>query len=116
MIVTTTIAAALATSDPKHVVLDENSATVYTEGDIPETPSIRRIRDWQFRDRFTQTELDAINHLAFTELDPIGQRLLMAIYTASDGVDLDGQAVNDGLNYWIYMGILTIERKAEILV
>ena len=111
----TDITTALATPEPKHVALNGNEATVYTGEDIPITTPIRVIRDWEFKRRFTDEELDAINELAFMQLDAIGQRLLMAIYTASDGVNLDGQEVDSGLNYWIFKGILAPERKLEIL-
>lgn len=114
-VVVTDISTALATPEPKHVVLNGNKATVYTGDDMPITTPIRVIRDWEFKRRFTTEELDAINHLAFVESDVMGQRLLMAIYTASDGVNLDSQEVNDGLDYWIFKGILTSGRKIEVL-
>jgi hypothetical protein len=114
-IIVTDITTAYAMPEPKHTVLDGDVATVYTGDDIPVATPVRNIRDWAFRKRFTDEEQDAINNLAFSQLDTLGQRLLMAIYTASDGVDLDGQDVNNGLNYWVFKGILTPERKLEIL-
>lgn len=115
MIIVTDLPTAFATPHPKHIILNGNEATVYTGDDMPLITPVRGIRDWEFKRRFTTEELDAINHLAFVENDVIGQRLLMAIYTASDGVNLDSQEVNDGLVYWVFKGILTNERKLEVL-
>ena len=77
--------------------------------------SPRTIRDWEFRSRFTEIERNAINNLAFAQLDTVGQELIMAVYTASDGVPLDSLEVINGLDYWVYKGIITPERKLEIL-
>ena len=114
MITITDIPAAFATPDPKHVVLDGNMATVYTGDDMPAIQPIRIIRDWEFRDRFTQEELLAINADAFGG-DAMTQYVLMQIFTASDGVNLDKPMVISGMDYLVTQGLIMPQRKDEIL-
>ena len=64
---------------------------------IPEVPG-RVIRDWEFRDRFTDEQLDGIE-LAANNGDVIAMRLRRKLFTASDGVDLDSPENFQGLQY-----------------
>lgn len=113
-VITTDITTALATPEPKHVVLNGNTATVYTGEDMPVTTPVRVIRDWEFRDRFTEPELFAINASAHGG-DAMTDYVLMQIFTASDGVNLDKPNVITGMDYLVSQGLITLERKAEIL-
>ena len=113
-IVITDILTASTTPEPKHVVLNGNTAIVYTGEDMPVTSSVRVIRAWEFRDRFTPPELVAINQLAFGG-DATAQVLLMQIFTASDGVNLDGDSAINGLDYLVSKSIINAQRKNEIL-
>lgn len=73
----------------------------------------RRIESWQFRDRFTEVELDGILGMAYSG-DAIARRLLLKVQTATGGIDLDSPEVIGGLDYLVTQGVLTAERAAVI--
>jgi len=56
------------------------------------------IRDWQFRDRFTQAQLVGVMRAAMAG-DDIAAAVWLKLSTASDGVDLDAVANQHGVGY-----------------
>jgi hypothetical protein len=115
MIQTMPIAAAFAVPDPKHIILNDNVATVYSGGDIPPAPPApRTITAWEFRDRFLTSEIDAILDLAYAG-NAQARRLILKLQTATGGVDLDSDVVIAGVDFLVAQAILTPARKAEIL-
>jgi len=80
---------------------------------LPPEPPVeqprRVLRDWEFRDRFTQQEQLAILSQAFSG-NVQAQYLLFKLQTASDGVNLDSLEVVAGVT-----GFFDAERAAEIL-
>lgn len=71
------------------------------------------ITAWEFRDSFTQDELIQIINAAY-DGNVQCRLLLLQIQTATDGVDLNGQSVIDGLTYLNNIGILPNGRINEI--
>lgn len=98
--------------EPKYKVWVNGLWDVYTGDDIPALVNQRMLKPYEFRDRFTQSELIAMTELAKT--DHTASLLLLNVYTATDGIDLDSQAVIDGLNYWVSVGVLQANRPNEI--
>ena len=100
--------------ETKHVWYDIGRIVVYTGDDIPPAPS-RIIPTSDFRARFTDAEMDAIMSLAYVGTgDAIARRILLKLQTRTD-IDLDLQAVIDGMSYWVANGIMTQDRANEIL-
>jgi hypothetical protein len=65
----------------------------------PNTQPISRIiRDWEFRNRFTQTQLVGIMRAAMLG-DDIAALVWLQLSTASDGVDLDDSGNVAGVQY-----------------
>lgn len=100
-------------------VVDEVLAFVEAGGVIDDAdppPSQRVITPRQFRERFTPTEQRAM-YLASREDTPEGETayiLLMQVAEAQE-VDLDHPDVVNGVAFWVYMGVVTEERAAEVL-
>lgn len=94
---------------------------VYVIGDealLPHPPvevPARIIPAYDFRDKFTPAELSAINNKAYVVGDANVQLLLLKVFTATEGVNLDSQDTIDGVNYLAYIGVITAARKTEIL-
>lgn len=89
-----------------------NFPTPYT----PEIITPKVITSYEFRDRFTQSELIAINRLAFIgDGDDYAILLLQKVNTATDGIDLTSQSVIDGLSYLAFKGCITPERIPGLL-
>lgn len=65
--------------------------------DVPNTPS-RIIRDWEFRNRFTQAQLVGIMRAAMAG-DDVAAVVWLRLSTASDGVDLDDPSTVGGVQY-----------------
>ena len=63
----------------------------------PEKPR-RTIRDWEFRNRFTQAQLVGVMRAALSG-DDVAALVWLALCTASDGVDLDKPENIDGVKY-----------------
>ncbi len=63
----------------------------------PEKPR-RTIRDWEFRNRFTQEQLVGVMRAAMAG-DNTAALVWLALSTASDGVDLDKPEHIGGVNY-----------------
>lgn len=63
----------------------------------PEKPR-RTIRDWEFRNRFTQEQLVGVMRAALSG-DDVAALVWLALCTASDGVDLDKPENIDGVKY-----------------
>ncbi|MEZ7276056.1 hypothetical protein [Pseudoalteromonas sp. 68 DY56-GL68] len=74
------------------------------------TAPIRVISKGAFRRRLTLNEKVAVK----TSTDPV-VKVLEEDLIATSNVDLDFQPLIDGLDYLISVGILTAERKAELL-
>jgi len=107
---------AYALPEPKKMILNDNTATVYTEGDIPiEEIVVEVVPDYLFRDRFTDVEMTAILNLAYRDLDVNAMKGLLLLQTASGGVPLNRTDVNQLLDYFTFVGVLAPGRKAEIL-
>lgn len=110
-----TILDAFAEPDPKFISITEGMATVYTGDDIPPLQQESRIiQTNQLRDRFTDTEMDAALALAYGG-DVVARRVLLKLQTASDGVDLDSPAMQQGMLYLVSKGVITAARKEELL-
>lgn len=71
-------------------------AAPYVDPNAP-APS-RIIRDWEFRNRFTQAQLVGIMRAAMTG-DDVAAVVWLRLSTASDGVDLDDPATVAGVQY-----------------
>lgn len=65
--------------------------------DVPNTPS-RIIRDWEFRNRFSQAQLVGIMRAAMLG-DDVAALVWLRLSTASDGVDLDDPDNVAGVQY-----------------
>lgn len=77
-------------------------------------PPVRVIPAWKFRDRLTQEE--QLNmHSASQNGEPGATLALMAVFTADEGINLDSATVVGGIDYWVSIGVLAPERKAEVL-
>jgi hypothetical protein len=110
MIQTMTIADAFAVQVPKHIILNNDVATVYTGADIPPAPQ----REWslaEFNTRFTPAELAGFWLAAST--DPQAAKL-MATAFSSPTIRPDSQELIDALEYWVSIGKLAVNRPAEI--
>jgi len=66
-----------------------------------------------FRDRFTDDELAAVLNLAYSG-DASVRLLLLKIQTTGE-IDLQSDAVINGMAYLVSKGVITAARKAEIL-
>ncbi len=78
-------------------LLDEIAAT-YVEPEEPSTVRKSVIRDWEFRNRFTQAQLVGVMRAAMAG-DNTAALVWLALSTASDGVDLDKPEHIGGVNY-----------------
>jgi hypothetical protein len=110
MIQTMTIAAAFAVPNPRHIVLNDNVATVYTGDDIPPAPT----REWTLAEvntKFTQAELAGFWLAATTDAQAAK---LMATAFSSPTIRPDSQELIDALDYWVSIGKLAANRPAEI--
>jgi hypothetical protein len=58
----------------------------------------RVIRDWEFRNRFTQSQLIGIMRAAMAG-DDVAALVWLKLSTASDGVDLTDMEVSQGVQY-----------------
>ena len=63
----------------------------------PEKPR-RTIRDWEFRNRFTQEQLVGVMRAALSG-DDVAALVWLALCTASDGVNLDSKEHIKGVQY-----------------
>ena len=68
----------------------------YVDPNAPAAPRI--IRDWEFRNRFTQAQLVGIMRAAMTG-DDVAALVWLRLSTASDGVDLDDPDNVAGVQY-----------------
>lgn len=91
-------------------------AWVFLDYPPPVPPAPRQpIPASEFRDRFTDTEMAAVVTLAYAGAgDAVAAMLLLKLQTSTE-IDLDSQAVIDGLNYLVAHAVLAPERPAEIL-
>ena len=64
----------------------------------PASPAPRIIRDWEFRNRFTQAQLVGIMRAAMLG-DDVAALVWLRLSTASDGVDLDDPDNVAGVQY-----------------
>lgn len=64
----------------------------------PASPPSRIIRDWEFRNRFTQAQLVGIMRAAMLG-DDVAALVWLRLSTASDGVDLDDPDNIAGVQY-----------------
>lgn len=81
----------------------------------PPLPASRRtVTVSEFRDRFTDAEMDAVLTLAYSG-DAIARKLLLKIQTASEGVNLEAAEVAAGLGYLVSRGVIAAPRVDEIL-
>lgn len=66
----------------------------------PETEKtgVRVIRDWEFRNRFTQEQLVGVMRAALSG-DDVAALVWLALCTASDGVNLDSKEHIKGVQY-----------------
>lgn len=82
----------------EYVELIAEVAATYTPEEV--VPPVRKavIRDWEFRNRFTQAQLVGVMRAALSG-DDVAALVWLALYTASDGVDLDKPENIDGVKY-----------------
>lgn len=114
MIMQMTVREALLLNEPKYLILDGNKATVYTGDDIPLSDmSSRSISVQEFRDRFTKSEILAF--LTATTSDIDAKELDWKLSTRTDLLNLDSADVIQGMSYLVSIGVITEQRKAEIL-
>lgn len=89
------------TNQPIGITCEESDIGRHWTGtafeDVPAAP-IRIIRDWQFRDRFTQAQLVGIMRAAMSG-DDTAAFVWLKISTASDGVNLDDPSHIAGVQY-----------------
>lgn len=104
---------ALALPDPKYIWLNGSDVIVYTGADIPNHDGPRVISPYEFRQRFTEAEMDTVNGLAFA--GDIAVRRLMLKLTTTEAVDLDSPTTIAGVQYLASQAAITAERAAEIL-
>lgn len=64
----------------------------------PASPTMRIIRDWEFRNRFSQAQLVGIMRAAMLG-DDVAALVWLRLSTASDGVDLDDPDNITGVQY-----------------
>lgn len=77
----------------------------------PDTPPrVRILSPREFRQLFTDAELDAI----LDSSDTFVRRLIAKLYT-SDAIELDDPEVQAGVNHLVTLGLLTAERGSEVL-
>lgn len=111
-IICNTMEEAEAIENPKHIWVNGSEIIVYTEGDIPVNYRILSVKE--FRDRFTEDEIEAILDLAYSG-DVLARKILLKLQTVGEVIDLTTPSVIAGVNYWVSKGILTEERKNQIL-
>lgn len=82
----------------EYVELIAEVAATYTPEEV--VPPVRKavIRDWEFRNRFTQEQLVGVMRAALSG-DDVAALVWLALCTASDGVDLDKPENIDGVKY-----------------
>lgn len=102
---------AQALPEPKHIWLNSSKVIVYTGSDIPSSP--RATSPYDFRQRFTDAEMDSIISSAFSGNVTV-RKLLLKLQT-TDVVDLDNTTVQTGMQYLVDQLIITSQRKTEIL-
>jgi hypothetical protein len=94
------------TSTGQRIIADQAFCDQYHPGDweyVGEqvqnaSGSPRGIRDWEFRNRFTQAQLVGIMRAAMTG-DDVAALVWLRLSTASDGVDLDDPDSVAGVQY-----------------
>lgn len=91
-------------------VANGNEPTIVSDPVIE--PNI--IPAFDFRDRFTQTELATLLAHAYGG-DTISQLLLLKVQTANAGIDLNSQSVKDGVGYLAMVGVITADRIPVVL-
>ena len=111
-IICNTMEEAEAIENPKHIWINGTEIIVYTEEDIPVNYRILSVKE--FRDRFTEDEIEAILDLAYSG-DVLARKILLKLQTVGEVIDLTTPSVIAGMNYWVSKGILTEERKNQIL-
>ena len=97
------------------VCFSGDTATIYTEDDIPEDmrTSIEYILVQDFRDRFTKAETDLF--LAATKTDNNVYELFYRLSTAREPLYLKSETLQKGMLYLVVIGVLTEARRIEIL-
>jgi len=122
MVIVNSITERDAVSNPiLYVAQDDGTWKVYQKGDedsIPVAdpiPESRFISVTDFRSLFTTDELLAINQAAYISGDVNVQMLLLKVFTATTGVDLDFIDTVQGVGYLEYINVLTAGRAQEIL-
>ena len=107
---------AVATPWPFSVGSIENAIGKYTYTVVNSqgiyTPYTRILTKYGFNSRFTFEELVGIQETAKTE-GPIA--VLQMKFEIADEMDLDDPVISEGLDGLIAYGLLTAERKAEIM-
>jgi len=107
-------AAQLAAEQARDTAIAERDALQAQLTALLPDPNARIVSIANYRSRFTGSELAAIGKRAFTEDDENCQLLLLEVFTATDGIDLDGEKVVNGLSYLTAIGVLKAGRANEI--
>lgn len=97
-----------------HVWDNIGKYTVRTGDDVPSNVPQRVIEAWQYRERFTAQQQLAIMQRAIDDADAVMRLSLMSLWTATQGVDLDGERVIQGLAYCVQVGVLT-QQEADAI-
>ena len=111
-IICNTMEEAEAIENPKHIWINGTEIIVYTEEDTPIIPKIISVRE--FRNRFTENELEAMLNLAYSG-DVTARKLLLKLQTIGETLDLENPSIIAGMDYWVTNNVLTAERAEEIL-
>ena len=85
------------------------SSDIYNRAYIP---YVRILSKYAFNSRFTLDELSAIQIAAKTDSVVA---VLQTKFTIADEINLDEAVVSDGLDILVGYGLLTVQRKAEIM-
>lgn len=90
-----------------------NAPKIIDEPTLIITPHL--IPAYEFRDRFTETEMGAVLDAAYSG-NAICRQLLLKLQTANDGIDTHSNAVISGVRYLVHLGLLSAQRAGEVLV
>ena len=103
-------------ADPKYIVIDGDTATVYTGADIPQlNANLRILSSADFIRRFTSSEKAACLALAYENGGNVTAMNLLLSLQIESTINLDSPVLQAGMNFWVTSGCLSADRVAQIL-